>query len=133
MSGFLGADPDELESLALALQNAARLLDARRMMLNGALHSVVWHGERADEFRWNWDRTYVQILARASQGMADAAKVLRFEVTQQLDASDGQYVSTNAPVMQVSGSDSLPSLFDGNLVRILSASPLGFAGLRVGD
>jgi len=83
VSAFLGASPQELESLAQAFTGFSEILDARRREINTRLHTAGWEGERADSFRAEWDSKHNPTLTILVGMLTSAVATLRYEAQQQ--------------------------------------------------
>lgn len=104
MSGFIGADPDELRALAGVLSSSAGTLEGERKRINGLVHTATWHGREADEFRSAWNSRYIPILEAAAQMLESASGLAFHEAEQQVTASSGTNLGVDG------GSSSVESL-----------------------
>lgn len=100
MSGFLGANPDELDALAQALNAYASALDMHRRQINSQVHSAPWRGRRADEFRSEWDHRYSPLLLQAISAMNASELILRANARQQEWASAAPAAVGAAPLLR---------------------------------
>jgi pimeloyl-ACP methyl ester carboxylesterase/uncharacterized protein YukE len=78
-----GADVDELRALSQQLKASANALQGTRRRLGGQLRSVPWRGQRADEFRAAWDRSYATALHEAAGRLLAASRTLIEQAAQQ--------------------------------------------------
>jgi uncharacterized protein YukE len=82
-----GANSDQLDGLAGAVERAAELLDANRSRLNSQVHHAPWRGHQADQFRREWDSLYVRNLTSAAAFLHSASTRLRRNAEEQRQAS----------------------------------------------
>jgi uncharacterized protein YukE len=83
VSAFLGASPQELESLANVFLGFSQTLDTRRREINTRLHTAGWEGDHADQFRAEWNSKHYPLLTNLVAALASAAVTLRYEAQQQ--------------------------------------------------
>lgn len=84
---FLGASPEELETLAGTLEAAADEIDARVSTIQGALDGTQWTGPDSDRFRDYWTTTLTSQLQNAATSLREAGTTARGNAQQQTDAS----------------------------------------------
>jgi uncharacterized protein YukE len=118
MSGFIGADPADLDRLANSLASGASALDGLRLSLNSTLHSTPWHGARADAFRSEWESRHVHGIAHSVSALHDAERVIRQNAQEQRAASD----STAGAITHVPGVTGLLGMGTATHAGVAAAS-----------
>ena len=102
MSGFFGADVEQLRQLGRDLTAQAEQLDATVARLNSKVLSVPWHGPDAAQFRSDWSQ-------RLSVSVKSAAEVLRVASTKAL-ANAVQQEQASSALGTTQGADNGSSL-----------------------
>ncbi|MFV0307101.1 MAG: hypothetical protein ACK5OX_05095 [Desertimonas sp.] len=92
----LGADVEQLESLARSFDSARRDLGATARELSNRTSSVFWVGRDADDFRRRWSQASAPALRQLGQTLDDAATSLRRQAGEQRRAST--HDSTAPPI-----------------------------------
>lgn len=105
MSGLIGADPQDLNNLATAMDQGARSLDQARTQLGGFIKNVRWNGEDAFRARSNFNTKHAPQLSTAAVMLRETADRLRKQATEQENASaaDGGELGTGAGFAQDPG------------------------------
>lgn len=89
MSGFIGANTEDLRGLARHMDGSADQLDRLREDLAGRFHSVRWEGDDAHrakgEFRTRHARKILQVAAL----LRETADLVRKNAQEQTDTSSG--------------------------------------------
>lgn len=98
---FVGADPEQLESLATVLNGFADQLNSTRSDLNARITHSSWRGLDADRFRGDWTSKYIRSLDAAVSSLHAASGTLKDNATQQRSASA---VTTGGSVSPSTGS-----------------------------
>ena len=86
MNAFMGADTDELRSLASGFAEGSERLQALRETAEAFVRAVTWTGPDADEFRVRAVSVLADLSARASD-VADRGRALDTEAEEQDSAS----------------------------------------------
>jgi surface antigen len=86
-SGFVGANPEQLEVLAIRLDQGAESLEAIRAQVTGNLGRVRWEGHDGDRFRGDWHSHHATAITAACGVLLEAARALRKNATEQRGAS----------------------------------------------
>jgi len=89
MAGFYGADVEQLDSLAVALEREGRTLEDLLRRLDARLQSVPWQGPDAERAKNTWSSTLFPRCLQAAEGLVTAASVVRRNASDQRDASGG--------------------------------------------
>ena len=79
----LGADVEQLDSLALRFNAVADELDGMVNQLGSQIHSAWWQGSDADRFRSDWDGQYRTNLIAVSNRLRDTATAVTQQANQQ--------------------------------------------------
>lgn len=87
MTGFEGADVQELLQLATKLEHAAGGIAAARSVVSGRVSSAQWIGPDADRFRAQWSGELQGKLKSVSAALEEAGKTVRHNADQQIGAS----------------------------------------------
>jgi hypothetical protein len=87
MTGLAGADPDDLDSLAIAFEGFSRRLHDSCSSISGSVHHNPWRGQRADHFRHEWDRHFWPMVNSIITALDDVTKLLHDNANQQRQAS----------------------------------------------
>ncbi|WP_251152997.1 hypothetical protein [Cellulosimicrobium sp. Marseille-Q4280] len=88
MSGFWGADVNQLRSLAQSLQSASEQLSSTTAQVSSLVESSTrWQGDDASQFRSDWSGTSMALLRGVSQTLADASQAVLRNAQQQHDTS----------------------------------------------
>lgn len=139
MAGFYGADVDQLDQLAILLENESRALEHVLRRLDGRLQSVHWQGPDAEKSRGEWSSVVFPQGLRAAESLSVAASVVRKNASDQRVASGGATMpglATFWPV-PVPGLPNLPFLNPGDVIRpdrrlpFMEWPPSFFPGARV--
>ena len=85
----LGADVDQLDSLATRFNNVADEIDGMVNQLGSQIHSAWWQGTDADRFRSDWDGQYRSNLQTVSNRLRDTAGIVTQQANQQRTTSGG--------------------------------------------
>lgn len=128
MSGMVGADLEQLRSLAASYDRAATQLRQTSTAVRNGIQISAWVGPFAIRFRRMWDSEHSVQLIRAAAALSAQARVLRLEADQQEHASKAAGGSTGtrpdgSPGSRT-GTDTRsllatdPNAGDGNGVRI---------------
>jgi hypothetical protein len=97
----IGADPEQLDSLADELQRAAAALSASGGSLDRRLQGASWWGPDARRFRVGWQGQRGSLRA-AADTLASTARRLRAEAGEQRAASEATSPGSVAPSMPLS-------------------------------
>jgi uncharacterized protein YukE len=113
-----GADPEQLDALALIMSQTAERLHTIRSEIATTLNRTVWFGGDADDFSWIWYQQVSPSLARVATACDDGARTLRVNAEHQRGASsaDGgtfQGVTLSPGGGEGDGSGLGESLLDG--------------------
>lgn len=87
MAGFIGADPEELRSLASAFGGAGARLEATASEVSGAFGRTTWVGYDAERFGQDWQSRIGPVLRSAAETLREQGELLRAEALQQEQAS----------------------------------------------
>ncbi|NNN22404.1 MAG: hypothetical protein HKL80_10445 [Acidimicrobiales bacterium] len=87
MAQMWGANPDELDALALRVQGAAEALDTIRGQINAGLLSARWEGPDANMSRELWSSKHSPMLENSVSGLREAATLLKSNAQAQREAS----------------------------------------------
>lgn len=88
MSGFLGADTEQLRSHAHLLKDRAKSLrDLKEQLGPRVLDESSWTGPDAESFRAQWRGDVAQRFESTAQSLGDRAEVLERQADEQDDAS----------------------------------------------
>ena len=90
----LGADPEDLRGLARSLRSAAGQLDTLSLGLARRARTAGWRGPDADSFERQWHARHRPALAGASAALADLARHVDRQATEQVGASTGAPAGT---------------------------------------
>lgn len=72
MTGFYGADVDQLRALGRDLDREAEALDLMLTRLAGRIEQVAWRGPDVDRFRADWNGRLTTEIRRVVAGLRDA-------------------------------------------------------------
>lgn len=97
MGEVLGADPEQLETLAGRFERRAAELSASRSSLTSMLSSVPWVGADADRFRSTWRRDQSRHLDLVVDDLREMAAGLRREAADQRRTSGGVGLGAGSP------------------------------------
>ncbi|WP_435737813.1 hypothetical protein V5D56_04240 [Cellulosimicrobium sp. PMB13] len=100
MSGFWGADVNQLRSLAQSLRSASDQLTSTTAEVSSLVESSTrWQGDDAAQFRSEWSGTSMALLRGVSQTLADASEAVLRNAQQQHDTSTegGSIASPGVP------------------------------------
>lgn len=89
--GFIGASPDQLDALALALENTADQFDQMRNVLGLDLYNSTWIGGDADTARSDWDIFHSPALASAAEALIQVGTRVRADAAAQRAASGADF------------------------------------------
>lgn len=89
MAGFYGADVEQLDTLAVALEREGRALEDLLRRLDSRLQSVPWKGPDAERSRSEWTSSLFPRCLQAADGLVSAASVVRRNASDQRDTSGG--------------------------------------------
>ena len=87
MATFYGADVEQLDRLAVALESEGRALDALLRRLDARLQSVYWLGPDAERSRSDWSSSVFPRCLIAVEGLTSTAQVVRSNAAAQRDVS----------------------------------------------
>jgi hypothetical protein len=87
VTGLAGADPDDLDDLAIAFDGFARRLHDSCSSISGRVHENPWRGPRADLFRHEWDRQFWPTIHAIIGALDNVQKILHDNANQQRQAS----------------------------------------------
>lgn len=76
MSGILGGDLAQLDSLRKTFTDQAGAVEALRGTIDGVLGSTQWTGPAADRFRGEWTSSFVPALRRLQEALTDSSAVV---------------------------------------------------------
>lgn len=93
-----GADPDDLDRLAVAVDRAGDHVRSIQRSLNGRINSSPWHGRNADRFRDAWSGEHRRAIDDAVRFLEDGSTALRRHAEEQRRVS-----AVGAPVTSRSG------------------------------
>lgn len=82
-----GADPDELDRLAVRFNEVADQITAVQKSLNPRINSSPWHGRSADRFRQRWSGEHRRAIAEAVAFLNSGAGDLQRNAREQRDVS----------------------------------------------
>ena len=89
MAPFYGADVEQLDRLAVALESEGRALDTLMRRLDARLQAVYWQGPDAERSRSEWSSSVFPRCLIAVEGLASTAQVVRSNAAAQRDVSGG--------------------------------------------
>ena len=112
MSGFFGADVEQLRILARQLSSEADELLSITTRLGNRIDGVAWRGPDADKFRNDWNTRLVSSLRSAARALHDASGGAETNARQQEEVSGAS-----------GGVSSLPSLGDPGMTPNLPHAP----------
>jgi hypothetical protein len=132
-SETLGANPDQLRSLAQSMGNFGQTLTSTDQTITAILNGIPWNGPDATQFRNRWHSTVRLQLNQTASMLETQSRALAEQASQQEQTSnddggggaggfDGVPTSADGGNAQASGQDDLLDLF-GNAVGDLGAWP----------
>lgn len=77
MSGMMGADLAQLDSLRKTFTDQGQAVEALRLAIDAGLGSTQWTGPAADRFRNEWASTFVPALRRLHDALNENATVVQ--------------------------------------------------------
>lgn len=89
MSGFYGADVEQLDELARNLSREADTLESLFRRLDSRVLEAAWIGPKANRFRDAWAGSHYPMALRAIEALSSAAGVVRANAREQRLASGG--------------------------------------------
>lgn len=98
----LGADPEDLRTLARSLRTAAGRLDLLSLGLTRRVRTSAWNGPDAERFHRQWQLRHRPDLDGASTQLAALARRLEHQATEQLAAS-GPAAGVGTPALLRTG------------------------------
>lgn len=128
MTTFHGADTDALRAQALALHDAAQVLDACARRTGAALDALAWHGVDAERTRAEWPSQHARTLLGCAVDMQDAARRLLDEADRQDDASSAGTVWETVRASLDRAHDASKDALD-DLGTVATATDLGLLSL----
>ena len=87
MSGFAGADVDQVEALALRLEKASNRLESITSQASFSLMTAAWTGADIDDVRSNWNGRTKPNLVAAARSLDSLSLDLKRQAEQQRQAS----------------------------------------------
>jgi uncharacterized protein YukE len=87
MTTFLGADPEQLDSLARLFDSSGQTLENLRKRIGAVVYSAPWTGQDAEKFKSEWNSIHVRTLSAAATALAGSASYLRTKAREQVQAS----------------------------------------------
>lgn len=130
-SETLGANPEQLRSLAQSMGNFGHTITSADQTITAALNGVPWQGGDADRFRSQWHSSFRVQLHQAAAMLETQSRALMGQADDQEAASDqgggaggfdGTRASADGGSTEGSGNENLLDLF-GNAVGDLGAWP----------
>lgn len=85
--GLVGANPEQLDDLAVRMNSGADTLEGIRHTIRLSLGRTEWPGPDGDQFRHDWDHHHARVIATAVTALREAARVMRANADQQRAAS----------------------------------------------
>jgi hypothetical protein len=86
-TGYVGADPDQLDALGRQILDGAEHLENTRASLAGGLYEMGWLGDDADLARGDWESQHAPAIAAAVELLRVMSKRLLDNAGQQREAS----------------------------------------------
>ena len=134
MTAMVGADPEELDSLAAAFEHAATEITRIEWVGSSRLFLAGWVGADVDDVRLRWNTGCRPGMRAAAESIRQAATHLRQEAEQQRRASDagnGPWIDLKAILWGLSAG----AFIGGAVQEIARAAQAGENSLRdtVGD
>lgn len=71
---ILGANPEQMQQLAVRFRNEARAVSDLQGRITGTLADTVWTGPAAERFRSEWETSFRQALTRLEAALDDNAQ-----------------------------------------------------------
>lgn len=87
MATFYGADVEQLDRLAVALESEGRALETLLRRLDARMKAVHWQGPDAERSRNEWSTAIFPRCLVAAEGLTSTAQVVRSNAAAQRDAS----------------------------------------------
>lgn len=129
MSGFIGADPEELRNLAKHMDNSAEQLDGTRADLLSNFQRVRWVGEDANRAKGEFRASHAKKIQQATSMLRETADLVRKQAQEQTQASSsgsafpiGMVIAKPLPAF-IPSPDQVPP---PNLVTLPDKLPVGF-------
>lgn len=119
MSGFFGADPEQLREHASTLRaKAQRLVELRDSLEPLVMDESIWHGQDADSFRQSWSGVTAPLFAGSGEDLTRRGRGLEDHAEQQ-DTASGADGGSGAGEGSGGGSDEgfNPLSFLGDLAK----------------
>ena len=85
----LGADVEQLDTLAKKFDQEAEQLTQAVSQIGSQVKSVWWEGRDADRFRSEWEATYASQLRKISEALKQVGQGVRKQAQQQRTTSGG--------------------------------------------
>lgn len=114
MSQLVGADPDDLERVAVKMDAAASRLGAIRSTIGSSVKGSPWQGPVADRFRADWSGQHAVAMRSAVSFLDDAAGRLRLDAREQREASRDVGGHVRPGVSGVGNGPACPAGLDGD-------------------
>ncbi|WP_323959062.1 hypothetical protein GC088_10965 [Arthrobacter sp. JZ12] len=120
-SETLGANPDQLRSLAQSMGNFGQTLTTADQTITAALNGVPWQGGDADRFRSQWHSSFRVQLHQAASMLETQSRVLVGQADEQDRASDagGGGISGGFDGVPASATDDAGGSGDDDLLDLL--------------
>lgn len=87
MSGFIGADPDELRNLAKQMASSAERLDEVRTELVNYYQRVRWAGDDAQRAKGEFRTVHARKMRQVTSMLRETADLVRSQAQEQTDTS----------------------------------------------
>jgi uncharacterized protein YukE len=84
---MLGADPEELDRLAVTFDRSAQTLERLRQQIAATVAASYWQGQEADRFRSEWSGRLGPTIASAAAMLQASASYVRVKAQEQIAAS----------------------------------------------
>ncbi|WP_028280857.1 hypothetical protein, partial [Arthrobacter sp. H5] len=107
-SETLGANPDQLRSLAQSMGTSSQTISAADQTITALLSGIPWNGGDADRFRDRWHSIFRIQLNQAATTLSDQSRLLVDQADQQEQTSNdggGGPAGPMVPASQTSDSD----------------------------
>lgn len=111
MQQLVGADPDDLERLAVRMDAASSNVDRIRSAVDVSVRRAPWNGRVADRFKADWSSQHAAALRAAAEFLTGASNSLRRNAEEQRNASgdpgSGRIRPADPTVCRVSPEDEI--------------------------
>lgn len=112
MTGFLGADPEELITLGRIMDRHGESLHTLGESLDAAVRAVTWHGSDADEFRGEFSGRVATALSEEGTRLNNGARDLFRHSAQQDAVSSADGRGNSARYAELLGGESWSDIID---------------------